>query len=194
MILQLYQRLETVFTAAELAFLFPNTPLPLLKRRLSYYAKTGKLQRLRRGIYAKNNFDPLELANKIYSPSYISLQTVLQKQGLIFQGVPAITLVSFLNKEIECGDINIKYHKVKDIVLFNPAGIIKTEKCTVAVLERAFLDAVFIFKDFHIDNLRPLNWEKIWEWLPIYQSRIMGKRVKSYYRIYQKQNVESKQT
>ena len=70
-----------------------------LNRKINYAIRTGKLLSPRKGIYVKPGYDPEELACAIYSPSYISLEYVLQKSGIIFQYDSQITVVSYLKKE-----------------------------------------------------------------------------------------------
>ena len=72
-VLELYQKPQTVFTTKEISLIFPEIAYQNLKSRLHYAVSVGKLQKLRKGIYAKKDFNFLELANKIYTPSYISL-------------------------------------------------------------------------------------------------------------------------
>jgi len=59
----------------------------------------------------------------------------------------------------------------------------------MASCERAFLDCVFLYKNYHFDNLKPLNWEKIKKLAPIYESKSLKKRIEEYYQIYKKQSV-----
>jgi len=189
LILYLYQSPKTVFTIKELSQLFPNLSYQSLKDRLSYAVKTKKILKPRRGIYAKINFNVFELANKIYTPSYISLETVLLKEGLIFQEKKEITLVSYLTRTIKINDkIIISCRKIKDEILNNLKGIKKENHYFIAEKERAFLDALFLFKDFHFDNLN-LKWEKVFELTKIYQSKSLEKRVFDYYQIFKKENV-----
>ena len=159
-----------------------------LKSKLSYFVSTGKLKRVRKGIYAKENFNSLELANKIYTPSYISLETVLEKEGIVFQKYETIFVSSYLTRRIKVEDQEIFYRKIKDEVLLNSLGVKEENSYFIASKERAFLDAVFIYKDYHFDNLRPLDWEKIKEIEKIYSSKTLVKRVIQYYKIYRKDN------
>jgi len=185
----LYQNPKTVFSIREISQLFPNLSYQSLKDRLSYAVKTKKLLKPRRGIYAKIDFNISELANKIYTPSYISLETVLLKEGLIFQEKKEITLVSYLSRTIKINNkIVILYRKIKDEILNNLKGIKKENHYFIAEKERAFLDALFLFKDFHFDNLN-LNWEKVFELAKIYQSKSLEKRVFDYYQIFKNENV-----
>src|SRR3990167_1110338 len=84
-ILKLYSRPETVFTIDEICQLFPHIPYQSVQDRLYYFTKVGKLKRLHQGIYAKEGYSLFELANKLYKPSYISLETVLGQENVIFQ-------------------------------------------------------------------------------------------------------------
>lgn len=160
----------------------------LYKRSQSVFS-AGKILRLRRRIYAKENFEPLELANKIYAPSYISLETVLRKKGIVFQETAAIFAASYLTRQIECSGQKIFYRKIKDEVLINSVGIEKKENYFLASGERAFLDAVFVYKNYHFDNLMSLDWEKVFALVKIYKSKALEKRVKEYYQICQEENV-----
>ena len=188
LILSLYQNSKTVFTIKEVSQLFPDLSYQSLKDRLSYAVKTKKLLKPRRGVYTKINFNFLELANKIYTPSYISLETVLLKEGLIFQEKKEITLVSYLTRTIKINnEIIISYRKIKDEILNNLKGIKKENYYFIAEKERAFLDALFVFKDFHFDNLN-LNWEKVFELVKIYKSKSLEKRVFEYYQIFKNEN------
>jgi len=54
----------------------------------------------------------------------------------------------------------------------------------IASLERAFLDRVYRNPDYHFDNLDVLNWEKVFNILPIYNNKEMNKRVNKYYKHY----------
>jgi len=189
LILSLYQNPKTVFSIKEISQIFPNLSYQSLKDRLSYAVKTKKLLKPRRGIYTKINFNPFELANKIYVPSYISLETVLLKEGLIFQEKKEITLISYLTRTIKINEnLIISYRKIKDEILNNLKGIKKENHYFIAEKERAFLDALFLFKDFHFDNLN-LDWKKVFELQKIYQSKNLEKRVLEYYQIFKNENV-----
>jgi hypothetical protein len=101
LVLSLYQRSETVFSFSEIVQLFPQFKPANLRRRLSYYVDQGQLLRVRRGIYAQANFEIKEAANLIYTPSYISLETVLFEQGLIFQPSHDLSLASYVTRRVQ---------------------------------------------------------------------------------------------
>lgn len=186
-ILTLYSKPQTVFTLDEISLYFPKVSYENLRSRIRYFANVGKLKRLQHGVYAKNGYNAFELANKLYTPSYISLETVLAIRGVVFQYYERIFAVSYLTREVEVGDIRIQYRRMRKDILTNMEGIEEKDSYFIASLERAFLDAVFIYKDYHFDNLGSLNWEKVFELVPIYHSKALNKRVKSYYKDYQEE-------
>jgi len=183
-ILSLYQTSRTVLTLKDISLMLPEVPYDNLKRRLSYFAKSGHLKKLRRGIYVKQPYDVLELANKIYAPSYVSLETVLQRAGVIFQYYESIFAISYLSRTLDIGGHTIVYRKMKKDILQNKQGIEEQGNIIIASPERAFLDAVFLYKNYHFDNLGSLNWDKIMELKDLYGSRVLTKRVGEYYQMY----------
>ena len=188
MILDLYRRPETVLTIDEIAQMFPEISYKSLKDRLSYFTKTGRLRRLRSGVYAKLDYNPLELANKVYKPSYISLETVLFRGGVVFQTYQTIFVVSYLTRTLTIDHQDIQLRKMKEVVLTNMAGIDPQTGYFLASLERAFLDAIYIYRDYHFDNLEVINWEKVEFLKGIYHSLAFEKRVEGYYQIYQEEH------
>ena len=178
---------NTIFTFKDIALLWKETEANLIKRRINHYVRTGKLYSPRRGIYAKDkNYDRWELATKIYTPSYISFETILAQAGVIFQYYGQIFIASYLSREITVDNQAYVYKKIKDTILTNNAGIEIKNNYSLARPERAFLDTLYLYKEYHFDNLSPLNWEKVFEILPIYQNKKMEKRVQKYFENIQK--------
>lgn len=184
LILKLYSRPETVFTIDEISQLFPDISYESLRDRLYYFTKTGKLKRLHQGIYAKKDYNLLELANKLYKPSYISLETVLAKKGVVFQYYKTIFAVSYLTRSVKLDDIKIQYRQIKGEILTNPQGVECQKGYFIATLERAFLDAVYIYKNYHFDNLGVIDWDKVAELKDSYGSKAFKKRVEEYFKLY----------
>lgn len=168
----------------EISQIFPDITYKKLKDRLYYFTKVDKLKRLKTGIYAKKDYNPMELANKLYKPSYISLETVLFKGGVVFQYYETLFLASYLTRSVQIGDLNIQYRRIRGDILTNPMGIEVKEGYYIATLERAFLDAVYIYKNYFFDNLGALDWKKIEELKKAYSSKAFEKRVEEYYKWY----------
>ena len=180
----IYKSKSTVFKPQELAAIWGISSYKYLKTRIGYYIKRGYLYRIAHGLYVKdkNSFDLWEAANKLRSPSYVSLETILAKNGLVFQKYSSIFLVSNFSKVIKTKIGEFVYRKVKEETLFNKNGIIDNGVYCVASVERAFLDAVYLYKDYHFDNLRLLDWGKVFELAPLYKSKTLLKRVGEYQR------------
>ena len=104
---------RTAFNTKSVAMLLDEKRDVSLTKKLNYYVKKGMLLNPRKGIYAKKSFHLEELAGLVFVPSYISLEYVLQKAGVIFQYDSAIISVSYLSREIEmCGTI-FRYNQIK---------------------------------------------------------------------------------
>jgi predicted transcriptional regulator of viral defense system len=176
---------KTVFSIKDIALLWGEKAEARSRIRLSDYVKNGKLVRVYRGIYAKdNNFDRLELATRIYTPSYVSFETVLTRAGMNFQYYGNIFVASYVTREIEAGGQKISFVRMKDYVLTNTAGIQHANDVAMATKERAFLDRIYVSKDYHFDHLDVLDWDKVFGILPIYRNKRMEKKVEEYFKHY----------
>lgn len=174
---------KTIFSTKDAALLWGEEKDSTVSVRLNKYVRAGKLIRVHRGLYAKDkNYDKLELATKIYTPSYISFETVLAKAGVIFQFYGQIFIASYVTREVTVGEQLYSYKRVRDSILTNRTGVEAKGNYYIASPERAFLDTVYSNKDYHFDNLSSLNWEKVFEILPIYENKSMEKKVKKYHK------------
>ncbi len=181
-ILKLYQVKNTVFTIKELALLFPDIKRKNLKARINYYVKKGTLRNIRKGIYVKSEYSPLELATKIYTPSYISLETILEKTGIIFQHYKTIFVASYLTRKIEVDDQEIQYRRIKEEILLDKRGILEKENFAQATRGRAFLDTLYLYKNYYFDNLSALDKKKVFSLIDVYQSKSLSKRLKEIFK------------
>ena len=176
---------KTIFSTKDIALLWGNKAETAARMRLSQYAKNGKLIRVRQGIYAKDkNYNRFELATRIYTPSYISFETVLTRSGINFQYYETIFVASYVTREIKVDGQNISFIKIKNYVLSNIKGIEHSNNVAIATKERAFLDRIYVSKDYHFDNLDNLDWDKVFDILPIYRNKKMEKRVEKYFKYY----------
>jgi hypothetical protein len=178
-ILSIFQDVKTVFRLRDIALIVGEKDFESLNKKLNYYVRTGKLLNPRKGIYAKPNYSSEELACVLYTPSYISLEYVLQKAGVIFQFDSRITSVSYLSRSIDVQDKTFIYRKIKGEIIANTKGIVRQiDQVNIASSERAFLDLLYLNKNYYFDNLNPLNKAKIYDLLPIYMSKALTDRVK----------------
>ncbi|HBH46099.1 MAG: hypothetical protein A2445_01980 [Candidatus Jacksonbacteria bacterium RIFOXYC2_FULL_44_29] len=173
---------KTVFTFKDISLLWQDIDSKTARVRINYYVKNGQLCKIRRGFYAKNkDYSKLELATRIFTPSYVSFETVLGQAGITFQYYSQIFVASYLSRAIVCDAQNYAFRKIKDNILTNSIGVEHRQEVAMATKERAFLDTIYINKDYHFDNLLPLDWEQIFVILPIYQNRRMTEKVKQFY-------------
>jgi len=180
---------QTIFSTKDVGLLWGEERTNLITNRLNKYVKVGKLVRVHRGIYAKdNNYNQLELATRIYTPSYISFETVLTRTGVNFQYYKTIFVASYVTREIKVSGQKIFFVRMKDYVLSNIAGIEHKDGIAMATRERAFLDRIYVSKEYHFDNLTILDWDKVSKIVPIYQNKRMEKKVMKYFKHYKNIN------
>lgn len=176
-LLAIYRDQASVYRLKDIAMLVNEPDFTSLNAKLNYYVRSGRLLNPRKGIYTKPGFTAEEIAFKLYTPSYLSLQYVLQRSGIIFQYDSAVTSISYLSRAVDIGGQAFVYRKMKGSVLVNTSGILREKGVNIATAERAFLDLCYLDRDFYFDNLHPLNRRMISELLPVYQNAALTKRV-----------------
>ena len=155
-----------IFTLLDVAKYFPNESEQHIKIQLYRFTKQGLLTRLKRGVYTfpSSSHDELIVANTLYQPSYISLESALNYYGII----PDITqtVTSITRKKI--GHIttpfgSFTYHQIKKSLYFGFYKVLSVEAdeyYDIAQKEKALLDYFYIRKITKTDGLR-LNLAKI---------------------------------
>lgn len=185
----LHQTPQTVFTMADLAIIWRETRSSNLRSKLVYYEKQRSIIRITRGIYAKNtNFDPIELAAKVYHPAYVSFETILIEAGIIFQHYETIFVATGRSRDMTFDQYHLKitFRKLKDEIVLNPLGIDHAGNYSKARPERAFLDMLYLFGEPYFDNLKPINWGLCQEIVPIYNNKRMIKSLNKYVNNYER--------
>lgn len=165
-------------------------------RRLTEWQEKGYLTKIRQGYYKFSNriiddFFLMHTANKIYSPSYISLETALSYHGLIPEGVFATTSVTTKNTSTFTTPFGeFTYRNIKPEVFFG-YSIIRQNNVPAAIAEpeKALLDFIWFKKpdndeDFEALRLNQrmlketINWQKMINYAELYRSPALAKRVK----------------
>jgi len=183
-LLSIYQNPSSVFRLKDVALLTGIANRQLLSARLNYYVRNGKLQNPRKGIYTKANYAPDELACKLFAPSYVSLEYVLQKAGVIFQFDAAITSVSYLSRSIEIESQSYTFRKIKSEILVNDTGINRLPNgVNIASPERSLLDLLYLNARAWFDNTHSIDLRKVNVLLPLYQSSALTARVKKLFEL-----------
>jgi len=165
-------------------------------RQLDRFAKKGYLKKIKRGFYCfstqnlNQNF-LFYVANKIYSPSYVSMEMALKYYGLIPEEIFQITSVSTkktANFETSVG--NFDYRCVKPSLYFGYRLVeFGRQKILLAEPEKAILDYFYInsnlktgddFLGMRINSdefKAQINLEKLQKYLDVFANKRLSKRV-----------------
>lgn len=179
-----------LISVLEIQKAFPN----LDKRRLFEWTKKGYLENVKRGFYRFTDQPKSQdllyfIANKIYSPSYISLESVLAHYQLIPEAVFSITSVSTLNTtQINSSLGNFGYRNLKHPLFFG-YELIQLNGLTIcmASLEKAILDYLYLHSELKtVDDFEMLRWNKevlkqldivrFFDYLHLFNSKRLTKR------------------
>ncbi len=104
-----------LFTAFDLQKYFrvsQNTANLFINRNI----KQGNIIKLRKGLYmfAGEHVNEMLIANKVYSPSYVSLEYALMFYNIIPETVYTVTSVTTrLTREFAINNIRYSYHRIK---------------------------------------------------------------------------------
>ncbi len=155
---------QTVFRFSDLSQAVAGYTGQKLRSALKYALARGDIFKISKGIYSlSKDYSRLEFANKYRSPSYISLYSVLQKEGITFQPYSAIYVISNRSQEIEIDGQNYVYRKIKDSILLNTFGVKNENGIQIAGIERAICDKLYLDGDEYFDNLRQVDWNLMTE-------------------------------
>jgi len=153
---------QSVFTFPQLSHMVDGYTGSKLRSALKYALKRGDVYRITKGIYSiSKDYDHFQFANKYRSPSYISLYSILQKNGIVFQPYTAIYIVTNRSLQIKIDDQTYIYRKIRDNILLNPFGVEIQNGTQIATSERAICDKLYLDGDEYFDNLRNINWQKM---------------------------------
>ena len=160
---------KTVFTNTELYTIFSQTDKRNVDNFLYRAKKSGALIHLRGGIRALPNYNPLELACKIRTKSYLSCETVLFKEGVFFQYYGnTYSCASDDSRNYKIDDKIFPYYKIKSEILNNPIGVRQYDNYRMATAERALCDYIYINPRGTIDAPEMINKIRLNQILPIY--------------------------
>ncbi|OGC10493.1 hypothetical protein A2246_01120 [candidate division WOR-1 bacterium RIFOXYA2_FULL_37_7] len=156
--------------------LFPEIKPSSFTQNIKNWIKTGKIAPLKRGFYVfkhywnncadKDNYLGY-LAGMLYTPSYVSRETILAKYGMLTEAVYGISSVSIKTTRVFKSDLSIfTYSKIKE-ALFGGfvEGAFMGNKYYIATKAKALFDYLYFYKrrmknitEKAIDELR-INFE-----------------------------------
>lgn len=177
--LDLQSRITTnIFTFLDVVKQFSNENRHTIKIQLDRFAKRGLIKKIKRELYCFNEktVDELYLANLLYRPSYISLETALNFYGIIPDIPQAVTSITPTTTKIIKNSFGVfTYAKIKSELFFGftRKSLPQSELFfTIAVKEKSLLDYFYLRKIKTIKDLR-LNLEG-------FDKKLYHKYVKSY--------------
>jgi hypothetical protein len=152
----------TVFTVADIKKALEIEDKKSLYNAIYYALNKGELYKISEGIYSFNsNYSKKEFANKYRIPSYISLYTVLQDSGIVFQPYTSVFVITNRSETVDIGGQKYVYRKIKDEILLNPLGINQKDGISTATVERAICDKIYLDGIEYFDNLRNVDFNMI---------------------------------
>lgn len=172
---------QSVFTTQDLRVMWQIPNKRKLFEIIKYYLRTKRLGTVYKGIYILPEVrspQPNEIAQKLISLSYISLATALALYGINFQYDSAVHSVSLTSRRYKIDSQVYIYHKIKDVVFFNQAGLENRITHTLASPERAVCDTLYFFPDWSFDNLDKIDKGKLCELSALYLNKKLEQRIK----------------
>ena len=173
---------KTVFTMQSLMMLSGIYDRRALTNTLYYYRKKGLIDSPRAGIYVKENYDEREMACALSYPSYLSLQYVLSRAGVVFQYSEAVTCVSAVSREITVDGKTYLFRRIKPELWAAQRGIEQYGGFCMACPERALLDMMYLYPEMEFfDRTERLSPALLLSLSMEYGNRRLERRIKEIY-------------
>lgn len=143
---------------------FPNFD----RRRLVEWQQKGYIEKIRQGFYRFTSKDIHETtlflyANKIYAPSYISMETALAYYQIIPEGVFSFTNITTLNTTKFKSPIGTFTYKHVKPELYFGYHLVTINEITFSIAhpEKTVLDYLYFYHELHsISDFESLRWDK----------------------------------
>jgi len=163
--------------------MFPDESKHQVNVQLARFVRAGVLMRLKRGLYvfSHGKIDEMVLANFIYRPSYVSLESALNYYGIIPDVVGNVTSVSpVTTRNFRTGRGVFIYSKIAGDLYFGRQTVKDSDSefyFSIAEAEKALLDYVYIRKirdlsDQRVD-LSGIDRKKLIKYGKIFPARVM---------------------
>jgi len=182
-----------IFTSQDIKKIEPNFDL----RRLYEWQQKNYIKKVKRGYYIFSDLKINEktlyfIANKIYKPSYISLESALSYYNLIPESV--YTIISASSGKTNNFSNNIgqfSYRQLKSVLMFGEELIkYKNQNIKMASSEKALLDYFYLNPHLKNENdfyemrfnketfQEKVNIEKLNNYLKYFKNKNLEKRIK----------------
>ena len=177
---------------------FPRATRQTTLNQLNFWSKKGYLENIIRGVYKLSDFelkDPFLLADFIYSPSYISLETALNYYSIIPDIPFAITSVTInKTKKFETKDYGVFYYShLKPDLFFGFKSILVEKKYSynIALPEKALFDYLYLkakkieslegfLEELRLSFPEKFNWQDLRNW-----TKLVSKKNKTFHKLFE---------
>lgn len=147
---RLYKNRLYLFSTHDLYSLFPSEKREILRQQIHYWKKHSWIRPLKNGVYEiiypqQKSIPDLFLANKLYSPSYVSLETALSIYDIIPEVAMGVTSVTTKpTREFKNYYGLFKYRTIK-VKAFAGYRIIEENKFKIKIAdpEKALVDYIY---------------------------------------------------
>ncbi|MFC1631406.1 hypothetical protein ACFL2I_02520 [Candidatus Omnitrophota bacterium] len=191
--LELRKNKVLVFSLKDVENLFPKEKIKTLKNNLGRWVKMGRFVKLRRNLYEfiepglELNIPDVYVANQLYLPSYISLETALSIYNLI-PGVAAqlTSLTTRPTREFRNRYGWFLYRSCQKRA-FTGYKLMRYEgvKILIAEAEKALVDFIYFAvrrtdcldfdqERFNQDLLKKLNWSKVARYAGLFNNKTLA--------------------
>lgn len=181
-----------IFSLRDLENLFPKEKLKTLKNNLSRWASKGRITRLKRDLYELTELDSdlkipdLYIANRLYHPSYVSLETALSFYSIIPGVAVNVTSVTTRPTRTFKNKYGQFFYRSCQKKAFCGYYLMRYEgtKIYMADKEKALVDFLYYrlrsgrplnLKEERLneETLKELNWTKALKYAKIYNKRVV---------------------
>ena len=184
----------SMFSLRDIENMFPVANVATIKNNLTNWRKKGYIERLKRDLYAcvepvlESEIPDFYIANKLYAPSYISLETVLSFYNIIPEIAAQVTSVTTKpSREFKNRHGVFIYRSCKKRA-FTGYRIVSYEghKVLIADREKALVDFLYFklrhgqsidFEEerFDEDVLKGIEWRKAEEYAEVFNKVTLNK-------------------
>jgi len=156
---------QKLYHTRDLALLWGITNNNTLYTSIKRYIAKGILIPIQKGYYSTVplvSVDPVRVGvGYLHSFAYVSAESVLSQQGVIFQHSDYITLISNRSLKFKLGRYSYWVRKLRDLSLYNDYGITQENGVFTASLERAVTDIQYFNPRYYFDNRKKINWVEV---------------------------------
>lgn len=146
-------QMTSSLTCFDVGFVMAGQNPAQVRLQLSRWVSDRKLIRLHKGLYTlaepyrKSPFEPFVAANKLKTPSYVSLQSALAFYGMIPEFVPQVTSVTTVRPgtvQTPLGPFDFRHIHKKYFYGYDRIELSAGQSASVARPEKALLDLFYL--------------------------------------------------